>query len=125
MKLSISSTLVTLFCASAIALAFPFDADSAPWPTITSPKSGEVWKAGEERTITWDASNPPADLTDTNAFIWLQGGAIDGFNVLAGGVDILSGAHTVKVPNVSQGDDYSVLLFGQMRTSSPRITIKA
>ena len=43
-------------------------------PPILDPHEGTVWKSGEERTVVWDASNPPAILTNPIGRIMLRKG---------------------------------------------------
>ncbi|KAF9454404.1 hypothetical protein P691DRAFT_808542 [Macrolepiota fuliginosa MF-IS2] len=92
-------------------------------PPILSPKQGDVWKSGQTREVTWDVSNPPAQITNGIGRIMLRKGNLSTPLILAANFDILKGKIKVKVPLVIDGDDYSLVLFGDSGNFSPPFTI--
>lgn len=98
-------------------------------PAITSPDAQTVWVAGTTATVTWDTSNPPADVTNPRGRILLghvEDGTDEHLDVahpLADGFDIRAGKVQVKVPYVSPGNDYIIVLMGDSGNKSPSFVI--
>jgi len=83
-------------------------------PPVLRPTTGDVWPIGSTQTVVWDASNPPAQITNTKGRIVLRSNAtglllLD--SPLAQGFDILLGQYDVVVPAVDVGY-YQIVLFG-------------
>ncbi|PPQ86314.1 hypothetical protein CVT25_005615 [Psilocybe cyanescens] len=82
-------------------------------PPVILPNSHSVWKVGTMQTVTWNVSNPPAQITNTKAkIILVTNGKLDFEHPLADNLDVLSGSHQVKVPEVEAGKNYQILVFG-------------
>ncbi|KAK0221883.1 hypothetical protein IW262DRAFT_1493614 [Armillaria fumosa] len=99
-------------------------------PKITNPTAGTTWFKDSRVNVTWDTSNAPQNLTNTKGKLVL--GFMDGQNdsehlimqnPLADGFDILAGTTTFLVPDVTPGQDYIVVLFGDSGNRSPRFEI--
>lgn len=82
-------------------------------PTIIEPRGGDVWVVGENRTVVWDVSSPPKHITNSFGTIRLRKGnsTFQNFD-LGSGFSILDGKREVTVPEVEDGDDYRIVLFG-------------
>ncbi|KAF9563570.1 hypothetical protein CPC08DRAFT_632605 [Agrocybe pediades] len=93
-------------------------------PPVLSPRSGTVWKSGERHTVVWDTRNAPVNITNKVGVIRLRKDDLTTPLILASNFDILSGRQTVTVPNLVEGDDYQVVLFGDSGNFSPKFTIK-
>ncbi|KAK0501607.1 hypothetical protein EDD18DRAFT_742501 [Armillaria luteobubalina] len=91
-------------------------------PHITSPNANTVWIVNTTQTVTWDTSNPPAQITNPIGSILLRK---DGFTflTLASGFDILLGKFEVTVPDVTKSSKYIVVLMGDSGNFSPEFTI--
>ncbi|KAF7979795.1 hypothetical protein HWV62_40844 [Athelia sp. TMB] len=132
MQLSMTS-LFSLFFAllSALSLvsAAPLSLDTRDVyaPPVTYPHSGTVWKVGDKYTVTWDASNPPKQITNKIGEIYLRRGDTTILDKpLAKGFSILKGHQEITVPeDVKAGSDYRVVLFGDSGNWSEKFTIKA
>jgi len=94
-------------------------------PPILSPTSDAVWTIGTVQTVTWNVSNPPAQITNPVGQILLRQGDRTTNIVLAGNFSILLGSINVTVPSVSPAADYSVVLFGDSGNFSPTFSIEA
>ncbi|KAJ7600820.1 hypothetical protein C8J56DRAFT_911378 [Mycena floridula] len=70
-------------------------------PTITSPSEsngGTIWKAGSKVEVTWDASNPPSQITNPKGRF---------------GFDLTDGSVEITVPtNLEAGRCHFVVLLG-------------
>ncbi|KAI0351551.1 hypothetical protein OH77DRAFT_1439225 [Trametes cingulata] len=93
-------------------------------PPVLYPHSGTVWYKGQRHNVTWDVSDPPVNITNKVGMILLRKGDITTPLILAQGFDILAGRTEVTVPWVLEGDDYSVVLFGDSGNFSEEFTIK-
>ncbi|TEB37639.1 hypothetical protein FA13DRAFT_1726749 [Coprinellus micaceus] len=82
-------------------------------PPVLEPRNGDIWVAGEKRTVVWDSSSPPKHITNPYGTIRLRKGnhTLDNLN-LGSRFSILDGKREVTVPNVAEGDDYRIVLFG-------------
>ncbi|MER8102813.1 GPI anchored serine-threonine rich family protein [Kitasatospora sp. NPDC094016] len=93
-------------------------------PRILSPRAGAVWRVGERVDVTWDVSDPPAQITNRTGSIALRVGGVTLLDrVLASDFDILLGRMEVTVPDVPPGDDYRVVLSGDSGNWSEPFTI--
>ncbi|KAK7677722.1 hypothetical protein QCA50_019274 [Cerrena zonata] len=93
-------------------------------PPITSPDALTIWSVGSKQNVTWDTSNPPAQITNGNGTIYLaKGGLIQLDTPLADKFSILNGIQEVTVPDVEPGVDYAVVLFGDSGNFSPEFSI--
>ncbi|KAH9855867.1 hypothetical protein C2E23DRAFT_901200 [Lenzites betulinus] len=92
-------------------------------PPVLYPHTGTVWYKGQTHNVTWDVSSPPVNITDKTGLITLRKSGIPTPLILADGFDILLGRVEVKVPWVVEGDDYSVVLFGDSGNWSQDFTI--
>ena len=126
MKFTLSTTLFALSALSSFVASAPIEARDVYVPRILYPTAGVVWKAGSTQTVTWDTSNPPAQITNRRGKIVLaKGDRLIGLaNPLARDFDILRGSQKITLPkNLVPADDYSVVLFGDSGNNSPRFTI--
>ncbi|KJA15865.1 hypothetical protein HYPSUDRAFT_48030 [Hypholoma sublateritium FD-334 SS-4] len=115
---------IAALASSAIAVSLPArSAQDVFTPAITSPKAGDIWNVGSSQTVTWDASNPPAQLTNNIGQIMLVKNGYTTPVVLAAGFPILDGSATFVVPNVINGTNYAVQLFGDSGDLSPAFTV--
>jgi len=101
-------------------------------PPITSPVAGQVWTIGSQQTVTWETDFIPS-FADSQTGI-LDLGTIDpstgneNLNTtdhLADSFLLTDGAITITVPDVTPGDDYILVLFGDSGNRSPAFTISA
>ncbi|EJF63335.1 hypothetical protein DICSQDRAFT_134768 [Dichomitus squalens LYAD-421 SS1] len=99
-------------------------------PHITAPTAGVVWQAGSSQTITWDASNIPAENQNQTGLIllgYIEDGDVnehlDIQHPLAVNFPITAGSVTVNVPQVPARDDYVIVVFGDSGNASPKFTI--
>ncbi|TFK34052.1 hypothetical protein BDQ12DRAFT_690311 [Crucibulum laeve] len=94
-------------------------------PPVLYPHTGTVWKILARHNVTWDVSNPPAQITNRFGAIYLRkDGLIDLDHPLAEGFDILLGRIEVEVPKVKPRNDYQIVLFGDSGNWSGTFTIK-
>lgn len=96
-------------------------------PQVTYPTEGVQWVIGDYYNVTWDTSNPPAQITNSQGLIVLaKNYTLTGLSApLAAGFSILDGTVQVQVPNVTPGDDYQVVVFGDSGNYSPTFSIVA
>ncbi|KAI0714895.1 hypothetical protein C8Q76DRAFT_440184 [Earliella scabrosa] len=92
-------------------------------PPVLTPNADTVWFTGRTYNVTWDTSDPPAQITNRYGRILLRKGDFTTPIFLASGFDILEGHVEVTVPLVVSGDDYQVVLFGDSGNFSPYFTI--
>jgi hypothetical protein len=93
-------------------------------PPVLLPNSQSIWKVGTEQTVKWDVSNPPKQITNTEAkIILVTNGLLDLEHPLAQNIDILSGSTQVTVPSVTPGDEYQILVFGDSGNTGAFFTI--
>ncbi|KIM35888.1 hypothetical protein M413DRAFT_324580 [Hebeloma cylindrosporum] len=82
-------------------------------PPVILPNHKSVWKVGTTQTVTWNVTNPPKQITNTNAMIVLvTDGRLDIEHPLATGINVLKGTAQVVVPKVAPGKNYQILVFG-------------
>ncbi|KAL0069876.1 hypothetical protein AAF712_003146 [Marasmius tenuissimus] len=112
-------------------------------PPVTYPHRGVVWYSGQRYNVTWDVSNPPKQITNLRGAVVLAKNRRlllgkqyvptesdwpltlpEQDHYLADGFDIRDGIVEVKVPNVSTGDDYSVVVFGDSGNFGQTFSIK-
>ncbi|KAJ3567550.1 hypothetical protein NP233_g6294 [Leucocoprinus birnbaumii] len=105
-------TFFAFFGSNFVTQAAPIQQRDVWVPKILTPTADTVWSVGEQVTVTWDTSNPPKQITNRIGFILLRSGTFETPVVLAGNFDVLDGHATFKVPQVLNGSDYSVVLFG-------------
>ncbi|KAF7298880.1 hypothetical protein MIND_00836000 [Mycena indigotica] len=106
-------------------------------PEITSPKSGDIWKAGTTQLVTWKTDSIPPGSANTTGLLLLghpstihQDGKdypsenLDIKHPLASGFYLTDGNVTVVVPNwIRPRTNYMVVLFGDSGNTSPLFTI--
>ncbi|KAK0442643.1 hypothetical protein EV421DRAFT_570529 [Armillaria borealis] len=109
-------------------------------PPILYPHSGTVWTINQRHNVTWsgfvslmilptslivyrDTSNAPVNITNSRGIIMLRKDNRATPLILAEGFDILLGRFEITVPWVVQGDDYSLVLFGDSGNWSENFTI--
>ncbi|PBK69188.1 hypothetical protein ARMSODRAFT_1019172 [Armillaria solidipes] len=108
-------------------------------PPIASPNANTVWTVNTTQTVTWDTSNPPAQITNPIGAIRLRKDGITfcmpssvdccfdadviGSMTLASGFDILLGEFEVTVPDVPESSEYILVLMGDSGNFSPEFTI--
>jgi len=95
-------------------------------PPVTYPHAGTVWYVGQTHNVTWEVNPHPVNITNSKGIIVLAKGGIEDIDhPLASGFNILLGRFEVTVPDVTPGDDYAIVLFGDSGNFSPNFTIKA
>ncbi|KAF9071732.1 hypothetical protein BDP27DRAFT_1218771 [Rhodocollybia butyracea] len=94
-------------------------------PPILTPKAGDSWVIGDVRSVTWNVSSPPAQITNPVGQILLRKGNLTQNVTLAEGFNILDGNASFVVPSVTPDDDYRVVLFGDSGNFSPVFSILA
>ncbi|KJA15862.1 hypothetical protein HYPSUDRAFT_58584 [Hypholoma sublateritium FD-334 SS-4] len=92
-------------------------------PIITSPTASSVWTVGSTQTVTWETANAPAQITNSIGQIMLVKGGTPTPIVLATGFSILDGEASFTVPDVINGTNYEIQLFGDSGDFSPAFTI--
>ncbi|PIL28293.1 hypothetical protein GSI_09581 [Ganoderma sinense ZZ0214-1] len=92
-------------------------------PPVTYPTAGTVWTVGQNLNVTWDLSNAPQNVTDTEGLILLRKSGVTTPLILQHNFSIFDGAVTIAVPLVVEGDDYSIILMGDSGNVSPDFTI--
>ncbi|KAF5336632.1 hypothetical protein D9758_015939 [Tetrapyrgos nigripes] len=121
-------TFTTILAASSAAFATPANVKKRAAldvfaPPITAPVEGDVWVVGQQRNVTWDTSNAPTQITNPIGQIILRKGEETTNILLASCFNILIGSIEVTVPEVVDGDDYALVLFGDSGNFSPDFTI--
>ncbi|KZT11972.1 uncharacterized protein LAESUDRAFT_719922 [Laetiporus sulphureus 93-53] len=119
------TTLFAFFLCSFFALvsAFPVARDVYV-PQITSPTADTIWIAGEKYNVTWDTSDAPVNITNYLGRVVLATNYVEDYeHPLASNFSILLGSIEVTAPNVTTGNDYSIVLFGDSGNYSPEFTI--
>ncbi|KAH9928511.1 uncharacterized protein BXZ73DRAFT_102350 [Epithele typhae] len=91
-------------------------------PPVLDPHSGTAWISGERHNVTWDASNPPASVSN-GATILLRLTGTPMPVILAENFDLHAGHVEITVPWVQTRDDYEVVLLGDSGNVSPAFTI--
>jgi hypothetical protein len=92
-------------------------------PTITSPDASTVWIEGHQYNVTWDTSNAPAQISNGASVRLGEHGNLTS-TVLASGFDLRTGWVTVTCPsNLTSGNFYSIILFGDSGDQSPQFSI--
>ncbi|KAK0216642.1 hypothetical protein EDD85DRAFT_869772 [Armillaria nabsnona] len=92
-------------------------------PPILYPHSGTVWTINQRHNVTWDTSNAPVNITNSRGIIVLRKDNRATPLIIAEGFDIRLGRFEITVPWVVQGDDYSLVLFGDSGNWSENFTI--
>ncbi|KAK0481206.1 hypothetical protein EDD18DRAFT_797390 [Armillaria luteobubalina] len=123
MKVAFSTAFLTaLFAGASASAVVTRDIFNPP---ILSPTTGTTWTVNTTQTVSWDTSNPPDLITGRNfSSIRLTKGGRQLPVVLADQFDILLGKIDVKVPWVTEGDDYTIILFGDSGNWSNDFSIK-
>ncbi|KAF8073420.1 hypothetical protein FPV67DRAFT_744807 [Lyophyllum atratum] len=125
------TSFVTTFILAILSLltlvaSAPINARDVFVPPVLYPHAGTVWKAGSTHNVTWDVTNPPAQITNKVGMIVLaKGDRLVGLDTpLAKGFDILKGRQEVRIPaDTAPGDDYSIVVFGDSGNNGQRFTI--
>jgi len=123
-------TTITTFVYSLLSFLFlavfaaPLESRDVYVPPILYPTQGTVWIVGQQQYVTWNTSNPPADITNKVGEIHLRKGGLASSSTLASNFSILLGRIGVTVPYVEDGDDYQIVLFGDSGNFSPKFTIR-
>ncbi|KAF9523907.1 hypothetical protein CPB83DRAFT_820882 [Crepidotus variabilis] len=98
-------------------------------PPITYPKAAVQWARGTKQVVRWDTKDIPPQRNSTTGLILLGRVMNDSENLdidhpLASRFSISSGQQTVMVPdNITCGDNYIVVLFGDSGNRSPEFQI--
>ncbi|TFK75404.1 hypothetical protein BDN72DRAFT_733258, partial [Pluteus cervinus] len=92
-------------------------------PSILTPQENDTWVPGQIYTVTWDISDPPAQITNPIGQIWLRKGDVTSNDTLASGFNMTSGSQNITCPYVSPDSDYRVVLYGTSGNWSPPFTI--
>ncbi|KAG7443491.1 uncharacterized protein BT62DRAFT_903123 [Guyanagaster necrorhizus] len=120
-----TSLLLAVVSFFTVALAIPVNLDKRDVfvPPILYPHSGTVWTINERHNVTWDTSNAPVNITNSKGLIMLRKDNMATPLILAEGFNILLGRFEITVPWVVEGDDYSLVLFGDSGNWSENFTI--
>lgn len=93
-------------------------------PPITSPNASTVWYAGEKYNVTWETAGAPVNITNKYGRIVLATNGLQDYeNPIAANFSILLGSYEVTAPNVTTGNEYAIVLFGDSGNYSPQFTI--
>ncbi|KAJ3830656.1 hypothetical protein EV361DRAFT_194705 [Lentinula raphanica] len=95
-------------------------------PHIIAPDTDTVWNCGQYGTVSWDSSNLPKEVTNSQGMVVLfKDGLEDIEHPLASGFDVVQ-SHSISftVPKVPPKSDYQIVLFGDSGNFSPKFTIK-
>ncbi|KAJ3733333.1 hypothetical protein DFJ43DRAFT_226790 [Lentinula guzmanii] len=113
-------SLATLAASAPVALRDVYN------PHITAPDSTTVWKCGQYESVTWDNSNLPEEVTNSEGMVVLRKfGMEDIEHPLASGFSVVkSNSIVFEVPNVPTRNDYEIVLFGDSGNLSPAFTIE-
>ncbi|KIP05529.1 hypothetical protein PHLGIDRAFT_19684 [Phlebiopsis gigantea 11061_1 CR5-6] len=119
------TTLLFFFAALvAVVSAAPLEKRDVFVPPILYPHAGTVWKVGQKHNVTWSTADAPTQITNKQGMIVLATNGLEDIeNPLASGFDILLGRFEVTVPDVADGNDYALVLFGDSGNFSPNFTI--
>jgi len=126
MKLFISTFVFAILALVSLVSGAPVDLSKRDVfvPPVLLPNSKSVWKVGTMQTVKWDVSKPPKEITNTEAkIILVTNGLLDLDHPLAENIDILSGSTKVKVPSVTAGNVYQILVFGDSGNKGAFFTI--
>ncbi|KAK0481189.1 hypothetical protein EDD18DRAFT_1312217 [Armillaria luteobubalina] len=123
--MNFTSLLFAFVSVFTLVLAIPVNLDKRDVfvPPILYPHSGTVWTINQHHNVTWDTSHAPVNITNSRGIIMLRKDNIATPLILAEGFDILLGRFEITVPWVVQGDDYSLVLFGDSGNWSENFTI--
>ncbi|KAF7431220.1 hypothetical protein PC9H_006941 [Pleurotus ostreatus] len=123
MKFSFALVAALASVANAAVLNVARAAQDVFVPHIESPKLGDVLVVGDSLTVTWDTSNAPENITNTEGRVMLRQGPVTFPFYLARGFSILKGSVTFTVPDVVPSDQYQLVLFGDSGNFSPPFSI--
>jgi len=121
-----STVFAALLVLFSLASALPLTRRDVWDPPVLTPTTGTVWTVGQSYNVTWNTTNPPAEITNTIGTVYLRQGdetLVD--SPLAGNFSILLGSVEVTVPDVTPGDDWIIVLMGDSGNWSPEFTIQA
>ncbi|TFY50656.1 hypothetical protein EVJ58_g10949 [Rhodofomes roseus] len=122
------ATALLLAVASSVASVAAGDVHvaRATWnPKILSPNTQTVWVRGHMYSVTWDASNPLASVTNPNGTLTLGKTGQQGVVTLSGGFPLADGSVQITVPsNIDAGTDYIITLYGDSGNTSDDFTIQ-
>ncbi|TFK39037.1 hypothetical protein BDQ12DRAFT_650706 [Crucibulum laeve] len=125
MKFSLTTFLFTILSLFSIVSALPVVRRDVFVPPLITPAEGAVWKIGSTQTVTWDASNPPAQITNPQGTLYFRKDELIQLdNPLATGFDILLGRLNVVVPEITPGV-YQLVLLGDSGNDGPSFTVVA
>ncbi|TFY55399.1 hypothetical protein EVJ58_g8274 [Rhodofomes roseus] len=132
--------LFAFAASAALALAapasfIPIADDIILWSAdIQSPNVFSVWPVGSTQTIKWDPSQVPQTAANHTGIVLLGYYEDDSENLDTRassrrprswrGFQIADGQVDITVPNVTERNDYIVVLFGNSGNASPTFTIK-
>ncbi|KAK0487539.1 hypothetical protein IW261DRAFT_1415201 [Armillaria novae-zelandiae] len=122
----ITTFFLTLFIVFNAAVSAPLAVREVYSPPVKYPGQGTTWKVGSRHNVTWDASNPPASISNIEGVILLStNGRLDVDHPLAWGFNITSGREEVQVPQVAPGSLYQIVLMGDSGNKGEYFTIAA
>jgi len=124
--ISFTTFYLALFTFFAFVASAPLTLRDVFVPPVTYPHAGTVWTVGSHHNVTWDTSNHPVNITNKIGSVVLAKGGIEDYkHPLASGFSILDGHVVVKVPDVTPGTDYAIVVFGDSGNYGAEFTIKA
>ncbi|KAI0662206.1 hypothetical protein C8Q70DRAFT_633497 [Cubamyces menziesii] len=103
------------------------DPNRTPSPPITRPNHEDKWNTGQVQTVTWDSTGLNVTgvngtlllgyvLPNTTRLVWTD-------QPLAQNVPLADDAVNIILPNVPTGDEYFMILLGDMNNTSPLFAI--
>jgi hypothetical protein len=94
-------------------------------PRIITPNASTIWTEGQQYNVTWDTSDAPANISNGAAVVFGENNTLTD-KVLASGFDLRQGWINVTCPDdVTPGDNYTVILFGDSGDESKPFKIVA
>ncbi|KAI0328910.1 hypothetical protein GY45DRAFT_1325770 [Cubamyces sp. BRFM 1775] len=103
------------------------DPNRIPSPPITRPNHEDKWNTGQVQTVTWDSTGLNVTgvngtlllgyvLPNTTRLVWTD-------QPLARNVPLADEVVNIILPNVPTGDEYFMILLGDMNNTSPLFAI--
>ncbi|KAL4080687.1 symbiosis-related protein, partial [Scleroderma citrinum] len=97
---SFMTPLFALMSFLTLVMAMPLQKRDVYVPPILEPNAQMVWTVGQYYNVTWNTTNPPAQITNSVGQIYLVVNGLIDFNyTLAANFSILLGSVQVQAPN--------------------------
>ncbi|KAI9458134.1 hypothetical protein BJY52DRAFT_436966 [Lactarius psammicola] len=115
-----------LFYGLVFVRAIPFVKRIVVSPQITCPKASTTWNVGDKAIVTWDTSGIPQPSNFTGqlllGYLTSDSENLDIDHPLAQDFLLSRGSVQITVPNVPDGNNYIVVLFGDSGNPLPQFT---